>query len=168
MSFACNEPNLGPNKHLSHQWRGAFISKEASGSGLSHLVHFDGSGLLRQKVGSALGRIWGKCRRCLCGVTALIQPPGLYNNPPLEPAPLPGNHGREGGPEPRRTEVLPTGRDRGEEHGQLDVDHHPQQGVRCDQVPGGGERPGGTFIVERQRPPSRQEVERAEQLAQTS
>lgn len=87
MSFAWDESNLGPNKHLSHQWRGAFISKEASGSELPHLVHFDGSGLLTQKVGTALGRIWGKCRRCLCGVTALTQPPGLYNDPPPEPAP---------------------------------------------------------------------------------
>lgn len=173
MSFTCDEPNLGPNKHLFHQSRRAFISKEASGSELSSLVHIDGSVLLTQKVGSALGRIWGKCRRCLCGVTALTQPPGLYNDPAPEPAvrrrpPLPGHHGWEGGPEPRRAEVLPTVRDWGEEHGQLDVDHHPQQGVRCDQVPGGGERPRGACIVERQRTPSQQEVERAKQLAQTN
>lgn len=88
MSFACDELNLGPKKHLSHQSRGAIISKEASGSELSNLVRIDGSGLLAQKVGSAVGRIWGKCRRYLCGVTALTQPPGLYNDPPPEPAVL--------------------------------------------------------------------------------
>lgn len=94
---------------------------------------------------------------CLWRLTALTQQrAGLYNDSPSaesckSPCARPLHratdtflsgdyHGWEGRQEPRGSEVLPAIRDRRAELGQIDVDHHPQPGVRCDQVPGGGEQ----------------------------
>lgn len=54
------------------------------------------------------------------------------------------SHGRPAAREPRRAEVLQTVRGRGAELVQVDVDHHPQQNLRRDQVSGRGEEPSGT------------------------
>lgn len=59
-------------------------------------------------------------------------------------------NGWKGGKEPRWSEILQTVRGRGQEHVQINVDHHPQQNLRCDQVPGRGEQlssVSGRFIV---------------------
>lgn len=47
--------------------------------------------------------------------------------------------GERDGKELRRSEILPSVRDRRAQVGEINVDHHQLQSLWCDQVPGGGE-----------------------------